>query len=103
MQTEHVKEMYQHFNKSTANDKADHRSKGTRTGRRSYSLEEIMKNGFCVFWNQGTCTYGDFCRFAHIEAPECRFAQNCFRKSSCRFSHTNKSFLGRRTNNQNQF
>ena len=44
MQTEHVKEMYQHVKKSTANDKADHRSKGTRTGRRSYSLEERMKN-----------------------------------------------------------
>ena len=55
--------------------------------RRTFSAEERRRNGFCCFWNQSECSFGESCRFLHQEAPYCRFQERCRDKQSCRFFH----------------
>ena len=64
----------------------------TRMERRrtGYSQEERKRNGVCVFFNRGNCTFEDFCRFAHEEKPQCHFDGHC-RNSNCRFLHTKQN------------
>ena len=86
IQRTHVKEMFQHCVK---------RNEGIKTGRQNqnraaksakvFSYAERQTNGCCVYWNRGTCSYGELCRFFHEDTPECRYQDRCFRKSTCKF------------------
>ena len=129
IQSIHVKEMFKHFVKSherrsahselpsnktrssnsnnedrtnnarSANSNNEGRTNNARLAR--YSHQERTNNGYCIHWNRQGCNHGEFCRFLHQEAPECRYQENCFRKSSCKFLHYDQSFLdqgGRRMN-----
>ena len=74
-----------------------------------FTNEERRYNGFCVFWNRVGCSNGECCRFLHEESPACRFQDQCFRKSSCKFYHqesqsdVNRSFLDQGARRQTQF
>ena len=74
-----------------------------------FTNEDRRYNGFCVFWNREGCSNGEFCRFLHEESPACRFQDQCFRKSSCKFYHqesqsdVNRSFLDQGARRQTQF
>ena len=60
-----------------------------------FTPEERINNGPCKNWNDNFCRFSDLCRFAHIEP--CRFQDNCFAPSNCKFFHFNRSnasFLG---------
>ena len=111
MKSKHVKEMFHHF--KTRNGNPGRRN----TPRSAFNRERIMHshqerkaNGVCGFWNKGRCSYGEFCKFSHVESPSCWFDDKCNRKNSCRFSHTNvpasnqnRDFLGPRTGYQGRF
>ena len=64
---------------------------------RYFSREERKVNGFCLYWNKGSCHYEEFCRFLHEESPLCYFQEKCRRIESCRYFHEASSFLGQRS------
>ena len=107
IQSIHVKEMFQHFVKRHERRNSDNKSKNRRDSNTSkakvYSYEERKNNGYCMYWNKGGCSYGEFCRFSHEESPECRFQDQCFRKSTCKFFHHDQSFLEQGRRRQSQF
>ena len=96
IQSKHVKEMFNHF------VKRNERRPSPGEAKQKFSQQERKLNGYCVYWNRHGCYHGDSCRFLHEEAPECKFQDNCFRKSTCKFYHHDQSFLdqGRRRTNQ---
>ena len=100
MQAEHVREMYDHFRQSKQDQSG--RTNGP-VEKRQFSPHDRRRNGICSFWNRGSCTYGEFCRFEHVQIVACRHGERCFRKSSCKFSHPENPFLGHRTTFQNQY
>ena len=69
--------------------------------RRVYTHEERVHNGYCSFWNNTNCNFGDQCKFLHENAPFCRFQSRCYRKK-CPFYHeegrSSSSFLHPMTN-----
>ena len=104
MKSKHFKEIYDQF----VQIKTKRSPKGKfRSNREIFSLKDKKDNGVCTYWKQGKCTYGEFCRFSHVETTECRFQERCARRSSCRFSHyenfQRRSFLGGAGRYQNQF
>ena len=52
-----------------------------------YPRMERKRNGFCSYWNRGTCSFGDFCRNLHEEIPYCRFDRSC-RNEHCEYFHS---------------
>ena len=54
--------------------------------RYEYTQEERSRNGYCSFWNNSVCNFGEQCKFMHENAPYCRFQINCYRKN-CPFYH----------------
>ena len=104
MKLKHAKEIFDDFILA----KKKRRNAGrNRNERENVSLKERKENGVCIYWNRGKCDYGKLCRFSHEDAPECRFQERCFRKSSCRFSHSEnyqrRSFLGGGAGYRNQY
>ena len=67
--------------------------------KKTFTQHERRANGFCSFWNHSTCRFGEFCRFAHEEAPPCRYQDSCRSKPRCQFyheeQHKKNTFLGR--------
>ena len=55
--------------------------------RQKFTQEERKRNGFCRFWNHSECSFGEFCRFVHEEAPHCRFQDQCRAKPMCQYFH----------------
>ena len=112
IQTVHVKEMFDHFVKSKkkpVNNGYKRMSYRPASQSKSYSSEERRRNGPCVYWSRGCCTFGESCRFAHQasgqDIPLCRYQERCFRKSTCKFAHHEQrsSFLDRSSGYRNQF
>ena len=48
--------------------------------KQTFTYEEQKRNGFCRFWNNSECFYGNQCKFLHEEAPYCRFQEQCSEK-----------------------
>ena len=65
--------------------------------RQIFTRVERSDNGFCVHWNNGSCEFGEFCRYIHEDSPFCYFQEKCNRKGSCRFFHAEQSFLAQRS------
>ena len=114
IQTVHVREMYEHFMKTSSKKPQEQNTDRRRQHRAAdsgkvYSYEERRMNGECSFFNRGCCSYGIYCRFSHEETPSCRFQELCNRKSTCQFFHPVKtnnmrsSFLDQRAGRWNQF
>ena len=103
---EHAKEMFEDLSRNEY-------SQDEIVGGSSYQNRSEFENGnrgFCIFWNRGKCDYGISCKYLHEESPECRYQENCYRKESCRFFHSEfygktqsqpGHFLGRAQSKQN--
>ena len=114
MKNEHVKEIFKHYKDSR--NRTKHRQDAPVYDRREkmkYSSQERSAKGICSFWRRGICTFGEFCRFSHVEpqaSQACYYGNYCERRSTCRFSHSNgsssnqsRSFLGQKAAYSNQF
>ena len=58
---------------------------------KTYTLEEKIRHGPCMDWNETECRNGDLCRYAHIKI--CKFQERCRSHNDCHFYHFNHSNL----------
>ena len=85
-----------------------HRFVRVNRQRNAFTKEERKKNGLCFQWNNGSCRFDEFCKFAHDEIPQCYYDGRCT-KTDCRFYHNQQKhetpapFLYRRGLQNNHF
>ena len=61
--------------------------------RRVFSYSERKTKGFCSFWNNGNCRFGESCMYLHENAPFCRFQSDCRRVNCCFFMNLHPGVL----------
>ena len=61
------------------------RVKQSPRAHKSFTLEEQLRNGPCIDWNESRCRYGDLCKYAHVKI--CRFQDSCRSPRNCKFYH----------------
>ena len=74
---------------STGHEECTH----TRGRKEEYKEQYFQprREKICRFYRNDNCKFGaESCRFSHKLPPQCRYGGNCRRKTTCRFTHSEK-------------